>query len=694
MEEPKSLRIKPSIAVCFILAWLFGAALHFFYYDTRFHLLYFLLRSSANFILLFAILVCAFSLGEKTLRCLKIHFDSCLETFVFSTALGFGIISCMIFALGISHLLYKTVAYLLLTALFAFSVPRTIRFLKRLRVETENQDKENSPFITTVKIIFIISTCLYLIQVFTPPVNYDSLAYHLAVPKIYAGEHRILYIPHNVYANFPMTMEFLYLFSLLLYGDTLAKLTHFSMGILTILAIYSFSKKQFDRKTAFTASLIFYNIPFVGLLSGWAFNDLMLTLYEFLAIIALLNWLLPFTRLLPHHQPEAGDRSQQQSWLIVSAIFCGLSISTKYPALLFLLPFSLIAIAINPPLSPFTKGGRGIGALCPFTKVGRRIGLFFLISLLVASPWFIKNIVYTHNPVYPFFHNFFHKLSAHPGDETFDVQRFMKHHRPQDFSVGNTLSLLWKTGMDKKIGPAFILFLPLIILVRPIKPVIKLLLIYCGVYFLLWSFFTHQDTRFLIPVFPALSIASAYTIRKFTWKSKFLTIVTHLVILFVCLFNLSWMPLTIGKYDLLKVAVGIENRDEFLMNSPFYQYPAFYYINSELPEDAKILFIGENQTYYCNREFVSNSPFDTNIIVEIANNSSSEKDIRDKLKSLGITHILVNMSEVKRVTKHYQSFNWASESANRIFIDFLMSGNYLKELFFEGGVFVSEVVYE
>lgn len=679
MRKFAQFKIKPFIAVPFLVVWILGVILRYLYYDDRFHLLHFLISSSSNFVLLFAMVLAAFCLGEKTWYYLGIHFSTCLETFVFSTALGFGITSFLVLLLGVCHLLYKASCYFLLLGIIVFSIPRIWSFVKRFREEHQIKKTENnSLFIIVVWVIFTISTCLYLVQVFSPPMNYDSLAYHMAIPKLFAGEHQVLYIPRNVYANFPMTMEFLYLISLLLRGDTLAKLTHFFMGIISILAIYSFSRRHFDRKTALVASLLFYNIPLVGLLSGWAFNDLMLTAYEFLAVAAIVNWFS--SKPVKNH--GILNRPSKENWLSISAIFCGLSIGTKYPAFLLLLPFLLVTITIK-LLFIDSKN-----FLCWL----KRVGLFLLIVLAVVSPWFVKNIFYTHNPVYPFFHSFFNNLLGHPGGEAFDIQRFVKHHQPGDFHGTQILSLLWKTNMDRMMGPALILFLPLLIFARPIKPEVRLILLFGSLYFVLWSFFTHQDIRFLIPSLPALCIASAYAISGTAQKSKPLTLLMHLVILFIVLFNLSWIPLTIAKYDLLKVAVGIENRDEFLMSSPLYQYPAFHYINSELPEDAKVLFVGENQTYYCDREVVSNSPFDTNVIAEIVNKSSSERHIRDKLKSLGITHVLYNASETKRVAESYNSFNWSSEEASNLFFGFLTSGQYLKENFFHSGVFVGELV--
>lgn len=678
MKKLTQFRIEHFIAISFLLAWIIGVYTRFLCYGEHFYLFRFLLSIINNFVWLSAIVISAFCLGKKVWRLFKIDFNSCLESFVFSTALGIGILSYSIFLLGVSHLLYKMSCYLLMAGTVLISIPEIRSFIKKLHEEQKSRAVEipapDSGFIVLVKIIFAVSTLVYLVQVFSPPMNYDSLAYHLAVPKIYIEKHAVAFIPNNVYANFPMTMEFLYALGLLLRGDSLAKLIHFFMGIMTALAVYSFSMRHFGRKVAWTASLIFYNIPFVGFLSGCAFNDLMLTAFEFLSLSAIINW------ALLKSDSGTGTGLLREKWLIVSAVFCGLSAGTKYPAFLLLFPFIIFTV-----IARILFVDRKNLSVCL-----KKTGIFLLIVMAVVSPWFLKNIFYTHNPVYPYFYGIFSKLFGNPSGGTFDMQMFMKHHSTPNFSVLDIFPLLWKVNMDKLIGPVFILFIPLLLLVRSIKPAIKLILCFGGIYFLLWAFFTHQDVRFLIPCFPALCIASSYAVNGIAANSKILTFFLRVVIIFVVLFNLSWMPLTIAKHDFLKAAAGNEDRDEFLMNSSYYQYPAFKFINEDLPEDAKVLFIGENQTYFCDREIISNSPFDTNVIVDVVNKCSSEKDILSRLGSMGITHILYNASEAKRTDENYDSFKWADEPARNLFIDF-MSGKYFEVMFSKSGVIVGKL---
>ncbi|MCD5390694.1 hypothetical protein LR007_02375 [candidate division NPL-UPA2 bacterium] len=102
------------------------------------------------------------------------------------------------------------------------------------------------------------TAAIALIGALTPPLNYDTLSYHLGVPKIYIRNHRIMYLPHQVYSNFPFTLQMLYTLSLLLKGDILAKLIHLSFGLLTVGAIYCFSRRYFSQKIALLAAAIFY----------------------------------------------------------------------------------------------------------------------------------------------------------------------------------------------------------------------------------------------------------------------------------------------------------------------------------------------------------------------------------------------------------------------------------------------------
>ncbi len=207
----------------------------------------------------------------------------------------------------------------------------------------------------------------------------------------------------------------------------------------------------------------------------------------------------------------------------------------------------------------------------------------------------------------------------------------------------------------------------------------------------LWSHLLNfREGIFLVPLSLGLSALIVFLGLR-CLKTKSLSPLVVAGVGLVMLVNLLSVALMIPRYGLLKVALGRESREEFLSRT-LYAYDAFRFCNERLPQSAKILFIGENQGYYLDRDFVANSPLDDNIIVRIVNSSDSEAEIREKLKEMGITHILYNASEVKRVDINYSSFNWADEGAKARFLHFLFSGEYLRILFSKRGVFVYELL--
>ena len=159
-----------------------------------------------------------------------------------------------------------------------------------------------------------------------------------------------------------------------------------------------------------------------------------------------------------------------------------------------------------------------------------------------------------------------------------------------------------------------------------------------------------------------------------------------LVIGFLC-WNTFKFAATVG-FNFFDVAYGKETKEEFLLKN-FYQYGVFKFINEELPDDSKILFIGENQGFYCDRDYVGSSPLDLNDIVEISNASENAGVIYGKLRDMDITHILYNASEVKRVSNTYRSFNWKQGAEDR-FNEFMK--RFTTCLYSKKGVFLLKLI--
>jgi len=91
----------------------------------------------------------------------------------------------------------------------------------------------------------------------------------------------------------------------------------------------------------------------------------------------------------------------------------------------------------------------------------------------------------------------------------------------------------------------------------------------------------------------------------------------------------------------------------------------FQYINSDLPQNAKIFFIYmKNLGFLCHRAYYSDSMFESHTIEKILNRSETPLQVYEALRERGITHILYDATYVMGPLSTF------SGEAKTLFIDF------------------------
>ena len=131
---------------------------------------------------LFLIVLVGFALGYKVFKFFNVSFMGFLEGFVFSLGLGWGILSYLVFALGICGLLYRNLFYLIFLGLIVF-LKREIKYflLSIMNSVRQVQKKSFSVWNLILMGILGIGLLVSLAAAFAPPTFYDSLVYHLAI---------------------------------------------------------------------------------------------------------------------------------------------------------------------------------------------------------------------------------------------------------------------------------------------------------------------------------------------------------------------------------------------------------------------------------------------------------------------------------------------------------------------------------
>jgi 4-amino-4-deoxy-L-arabinose transferase-like glycosyltransferase len=488
-----------------------------------------------------------------------------------------------------------------------------------------------------------------------PPVDRDALTHHLFVPKLYLEHGGIHELPHIPFSYYPMNLNLLYLIPLAFDNDIAPKFMHFAFALVTGILIFRYLARRTDTAHALLGALFFLTLPLVVRLSSTVYVDLGLICFLFAALLYLFKWIESGFILRP---------------LIISGIWCGLALGTKYNGLLglFLLgmfvPFVYARFHARKRLNNLKAAGWG--------------ALFIFVSLTVFSPWMIRNLAWTGNPLYPLYNKVFNPPPA--SSETVDkppaprISHFQ--FRNQVYGESWTQIALLPIRVffqgkddshqyfDGRTSP-FLLILPLFAFAgfrnrtRQEKAEILIMLFFSVLFLLYACLMTSVRVRYFSPILPPLVVLSMfglYNIQKPDGLGARLSGTAQKWVVFAVVavmlgMNAAYMVERFKKDRPLDYLSGKLTRDEYIqMFRP--EYAAFQYANTNLEPDAKIfgLYMG-GRGYYSDRYIA----FPDALLHKAAGEAASGKDVAATLTGSGFTHILMN----------YSGFNlWLKEAAS------------------------------
>ncbi|MFQ5835154.1 MAG: phospholipid carrier-dependent glycosyltransferase, partial [bacterium] len=622
-------RLKAQKLAVFILAavFVFGLAWSLYHYPG-------LLDAGLNLALLLMIILISAFVGRKLLHMLGPKSDSALEEFVFSVGLGLGLFAYAILALAVLGLLHAWLVWLILVmlgiALFKdiwYSIKNLGKHLSRLFTAGFSvKNRAADVFLISLISIYLL---VNLIGALAPEIEVDALTHHLYVPRVYIENHRLVYIPYHLPSAYPLGMQMLFTLGMLLSTSVLAKLIHFSLGVLSLLATYCFGRKYMDSRAGLLAATIFYTVSVVAWESTTAYIDLGFTFFTTLEIFALVNWW--------HSRREPFLKQ----WLAVAAIMCGFAMGIKYHGV-----FGLILLVIG-ILLKLRFAARGEISLALKT-----IFIYGSISILIVSPWLIRNYIFTGNPVFPFLNNIFKSPLMRPINPTFTRGSFgMGDNLFSRYILSPWNMTFHGEKYGGVISPIFLMFLPFLFVIR-VDKVIKYMILFCGVYFALWET-SASIMRYLIPIMPFLSIVVSHVINGLvSWDSMgnkvlsagVITVTGTVLFLNLPFFHPFWQKewsQGIVRHVPYQVVLGIESREHYLSRR-IGSYDVFQYVNRNLPSDAKILCFNEEFRYLSDRTLVFHWSFEARNIASSRNAAELFRHIKD----LEVTHFLINWGAV------------------------------------------------
>ncbi|HCE17892.1 MAG TPA: hypothetical protein DEQ80_08545 [Anaerolinea thermolimosa] len=459
-----------------------------------------------------------------------------------------------------------------------------------------------------------------------PPVKYDALTYHLALPRLYLEAGRLVFTPHIPYWGHPQLVEMLYTWAMTLGTPSSAALLSWWCSLLFLSGMAGFAftwlpkvtgKPPFSSQVALYSVILILSSTTARWMMAWAYTDLFSAWFGLAAFHAFFLW------------QETG----KPSWISWAGTLVGFAVGTKYTA-------GILGIAVF-----------GLGVFLPglrkFSLRQWTIGV--ALALLAFLPWGLKNYFSTGNPLFPYIF----PTPAYPAERLAAANL-----PPGDYSILPQLILplyiTW-TGIDSAsgagtdLGPLLILFaIPGVFMYRQ-NPTARFLgaslVIAWGTIALAGARYPHlQQTRLYFALLPAL-----VALASWAWPNlcslkipqvSLQPIITAmaLIILMTSIFQdaIHWARMRVVPYLL-----GIITEEEYLQENLGAYIYAMKAID-QLPPTSKILMLWEARSLYAPLHAIPDPWID--IWREAYRTQSDPNSILEKWKSEGITHLLVYQS--------------------------------------------------
>ncbi|HET6979076.1 MAG TPA: glycosyltransferase family 39 protein [Pyrinomonadaceae bacterium] len=594
-----------------------------------------------------------FSIGAGLSRVLQLKFLSAAEELAFSIMLGTGVTGIVVLMLGLVGLLKPLPIGLFVLLSFAVLRSQATRFFKLIEriLVVATRTRKN----TALLCLYLLIVVVLIIRASSPPWAVDEVIYHLPATKSFVDQGQVYPLYHQPLGNMPFLIHMIYAVCLLAHSDIAARLFSLLLTIVTSIALYGFSVRFLTRKVGIVAMFGFLSACIVVEVGVSTRIDVSLAGMLFLATYAMILYL----------------DNRNIKWLVASAILSGFSMGIKLNALLWLVCLGImllveliVRLRVNPP------------------QLAKAIGLYVFITLTVSSPWLIKNTIWFHNPVYPFitgelaefnegYPRYFNREDELRLDAHFDTAR---RTSPEEFQTVKTKfdeavetakhesqrypMRFWEYYLhphkyfmgDYHHYPSYLfLVLPLLLFAPRSRWVLWLFL--CSVAFFLVLSSTSWIARFLLTIYPPLTLVSAYALVEFSkrFSNRRANQVCFYAVAACVFFQLYVTGLFIFQLGHLGFISGTRSRSEFL-SRVFYNRPIDF-INRNLPPEARVFSLGGEMCYHMKRPYISDGSWDGTEWRRLLLRNATLDDVHRDLKSQGVSHLLFAKFYFELITK-------------------------------------------
>ncbi|MDF1810301.1 MAG: hypothetical protein P1U42_11460 [Phycisphaerales bacterium] len=523
---------------------------------------------------------------------------------------------------------------------------------------------------TTLSIpgVFFVISCVFVVLLACNPPGtlwdsefggYDSLSYHLELPREWLETGRIEPVAHNVYSYLPGYFESAYLhfaylvdtpsttsqgLSGLLANDArIAMSTHLFSAFLVIISACALraivdrmifqcfpNQIEISRHPGLLARLVFASTPWIVVVGSLSYNEIGVLILAICAIAVVIE--------------ESCSRSFRS---IASATIVAGACCMKPTALFMLAP--AIAILL------FSYQTQKINLKLWLKPVV--LGLF--TGVIVLTPWLIRNETAAGNPVFPQLSSLFgsghwndsqHSTYsiAHQFDGSF-LNRIKLLLLPDSSGTHHVSRFRGFTNIQWSIVPALGSFGTLFLVIRPATRRIGCTLFIASVIpIIAWLMLTHLQSRFLISLAPFFIIAISLSLASIHSRRA-----KRLIVDWIAGISFLWFVIFVSTqasgnpFSIIDLGTSIftgESKIEQDSNSPWSSK-----LNSILEPHETVYLLGDANPFYIRSPLIYNTVYDQWFIENaITKHPDSPTLWTQTLIDLDIDVVVISFSEINR----------------------------------------------
>lgn len=422
----------------------------------------------------------AFGAGRALTRGLR--YASRAEEVALATALGLGLLSSILFLLGLFGGLRAPWLWLAMGLVGGASLAawRSRSSAGRAAAGSRRLSWPALALLLAVLPAFVLS--LY------PPMGYDETMYHLPFAQAFARSGALVVLPELRPPVFNVLAELLFTACLALAGDVATHVVQFLALLLIAVALFTMGRRFASRETGVLAGALFLGSPLAHYQAGTAYVDLLLTSFCLAGLYAWEIW-----------NEEGDDR-----WLVLSAALAGFAAATKYLGLGF-----VVALAVATAIHRRRQ------------RPWRSLLLFAGVALLALSPSYLRIAWYTGSPLFPFLQPLWEGAMPELG-AVVDRSRESGRSAAGEFAAGlldllrhpgPLLEMPWRVTFDRlelqrqaPYSPFLLAMLPLAAAGSVLSRRVLRWVVICVAYSLPLA---RLDHRYLLPAMAVLAVAAA-----------------------------------------------------------------------------------------------------------------------------------------------------------------------------------------